>query len=99
MAKGYKTGGKQKGSKNKSTLQAEAYVKRVVAKLKAEKNLTPENISVELLTCGLPAIVQKELQSLREFIYSKPKQLTETEISGSMQVQVINKVERPTRQS
>lgn len=69
--------GRKPGSRNKLTLAAERAVKRIQDRLRRRKKLTFEDLSVELLTCGIPAVIQRELQTLREFVYSKPKQVTE----------------------
>lgn len=74
MAKGMKTGGRKPGSLNKATLAGVDFVNRVEKLLrKRDKTLTLEGVSVALLTCGNPAVIQKELQMLREYRYGKPK--------------------------
>lgn len=95
MAKGRKTGGKVKGSHNKSTLEGQQHVERILAKLKEEKNLTIEDISVALLTSGVPAIIQRELASIREFNYSKPKQQTEISTEDGQPLLVLSNASSP----
>jgi hypothetical protein len=75
MAKGVKTGGRKPGSLNKSTLAGVDFVTRVEKLLrKRDKTLSLEGVSVALLTCGNPIVIQKELQTLREYRYGKPKE-------------------------
>lgn len=61
-----KTGGRKKGTPNHAT-----YARRVFRLLFKEKGLTEEQISVELLQCGVPPVIQKELARLQEFKYGK----------------------------
>jgi hypothetical protein len=61
-----KAGGRKPDSLNRAT-EGRKHVLSVLAKLKAEKGLTLQDISLSLLTCGIPRVVQKEAQILREY--------------------------------
>lgn len=87
MAKGEKTGGRKPGSLNKATRAGADFVDRVEALLQSENKLSLEAVSKALLTCGNPAVIQKELQTLREYRYGKPKDNQED--NGTPQILVV----------
>ena len=86
-----KLGGRTKGTPNKGA----EYVERVKKLLKEEKGLTFEKLSMALLSCGNPVVIQKELQLLREYAFGKPKESIEH--SGQVAT-VIWDVPRPARE-
>lgn len=99
MAKGRKTGGRKAGSVNLRASKGPGFVEQVRDRLKSEKKLTFEQLSVSLLTCGIPGVVQKELQNLREYEYGKPMSSVEHsgKEGGPIPVTIISYVGRPIR--
>lgn len=96
---GSSTGGRPKGSANKCTIEARALVDRICKKLKDEKKLTPEDLSVALLTCGDNGVIQRELGSLRAYRYGRPVQPITGENGGPIGHKIVieSYIERPLR--
>jgi hypothetical protein len=55
---------------------------RVYAQLEKQKGLSASDISASLLTCGVPAVMQREHARLQENIYGKPREAVE--VSGEV---------------
>lgn len=97
MAKGKKTGGRKAGTPNRTTAAARIHVENVIKLLgktrqdQRGKPMTLAKISVELLTCGIPAVIQKELEALRGYVYTRPKVTVEvgTKAGAPLPVNVI----------
>lgn len=82
-----KTGGRQKGTPNKSTAGAKEFVALVEGVLK-ERGVqgydSLENIAATLLTCGVPATIERVWEKLMEYKYGKPTQSVDVGASGGL---------------
>jgi hypothetical protein len=86
MAKGFKTGGRRKGSKNRATLLTSlstpgrhvgandgvAMVARIEEGLRA-RGMSLDQIAEELLVCGQPAVIARVWEKLNTWKYGEPR--------------------------
>lgn len=83
MAKGVKTGGRQKGSKNRSALEVKDLVDAIF------KKIDPIEKAIKLLEFGSEKAQATILMRLLEYRYGKPIQPISGEGGGPVRVQLI----------
>jgi len=76
MAKGKKTGGRQKGSQNKTTKEIQGLVDAIFRKV------NPAAKAIKLLEFGTDRTQATVLLRLLEYRYGKPKEKIDLEVSG-----------------
>jgi hypothetical protein len=99
MAKGKKTGGRAKGTRNKSTAAVKDFVERVDSELAAreiEGYSSLDEVAVTLLTCGVPQVIERVWEKLMEYRYGKPVQPLSGPNDGPVKI-VFDSIPRPRR--
>jgi len=92
MAKGIKTGGRKKGTPNKSQQDVQVLLDAVF------KQVDPIEKLVNLLHKPLDAGVEaRVLLRLLEYRYGQPRQEISGLNGGALQIQIVSAIERPAR--